>query len=995
MATAFEAHASEPIIERVMSSDSFLSAELTKAPLREQHGSLIADISHLPNDLKIVIQGAREHNLKNADLEFPRNRMVVFTGLSGSGKSSMAFDTLFAEGQRRYVESLSAYARQFLGQMDKPDVDFIEGLSPAVSIDQKTTNRNPRSTVGTITEIYDYLRLLFARTGVPHCPVCGAEVSAQTPQQMVDRLLTNPERTRFQILAPVVRGRKGEFEDLLDLLRGDGYARALIDGQMRQLSDDITLTKQKKHTIEVVVDRLIIKDGIRQRLTDSVETALRLANGLMVADFVDRDENDPLRRVPFSEHMACPNGHTLELDEIEPRTFSFNAPYGACPECTGLGFSLAIDPELVVPDPDKTLNEGAIEPWMMTKSTGDYYRHLLEGLASELGFDLDTPWKDLPEEVRQAVMYGKDFKVTVSYRNRWGRMREYSTGFEGVVRSLMRRHEETDSEQRKQYYESYMREVPCAVCHGKRLKPEVLAVTVEGKSIADVCDMSAERGLAWINELDLSGAKAQIAGEVVKEIRARLGFLNDVGLNYLTLSRAAKTLSGGEAQRIRLATQIGSGLVGVMYVLDEPSIGLHQRDNARLIDTLHHLRDLGNTLIVVEHDEDTIRSADWLVDIGPGAGEHGGEVVYSGPADHLVDATRSITGDYIAGRRRIEVPKKRRKTRTTKQLTVVGARENNLKDLTVRFPLGVMTCVTGVSGSGKSTLVNQILYPVLADKLNGARIVPGKHTRVEGVDQCDKVIHVDQNPIGRTPRSNPATYTGVWDKIRMLFAKTPEAQVRGYGPGRFSFNVKGGRCEACHGDGTLKIEMNFLPDVYVECEECHGKRYNRETLEVKYNGKTVADILDMPISEAAEFFKAYPAISRYLDTLVQVGLGYIRLGQPATTLSGGESQRVKLATELQRRSTGKTVYILDEPTTGLHFEDVNKLLVVLQGLVDKGNTVIVIEHNLDVVKSSDWIIDLGPEGGEGGGTIVAEGTPEHVVQCDESWTGRFLSPLLK
>ena len=995
MATAFEDHASEPIIERVMSSDSFLSAELAKAPLREQHGSLIADISHLPNDLKIVIQGAREHNLKNADLEFPRNRMVVFTGLSGSGKSSMAFDTLFAEGQRRYVESLSAYARQFLGQMDKPDVDFIEGLSPAVSIDQKTTNRNPRSTVGTITEIYDYLRLLFARTGVPHCPVCGAEVSAQTPQQMVDRLLTNPERTRFQILAPVVRGRKGEFEDLLDLLRGDGYARALIDGQMRQLSDDITLTKQKKHTIEVVVDRLVIKDGIRQRLTDSVETALRLANGLMVADFVDRDENDPLRRVPFSEHMACPNEHTLELDEIEPRTFSFNAPYGACPECTGLGFSLAIDPELVVPDPDKTLNEGAIEPWMMTKSTGDYYRHLLEGLASELGFDLDTPWKDLPEEVRQAIMYGKDFKVTVSYRNRWGRMREYSTGFEGVVRSLMRRHEETDSEQRKQYYESYMREVPCAVCHGKRLKPEVLAVTVEGKSIADVCDMSAERGLAWINELDLSGAKAQIAGEVVKEIRARLGFLNDVGLNYLTLSRAAKTLSGGEAQRIRLATQIGSGLVGVMYVLDEPSIGLHQRDNARLIDTLHHLRDLGNTLIVVEHDEDTIRSADWLVDIGPGAGEHGGEVVYSGPADHLVDATRSITGDYIAGRRRIEVPKKRRKTRTTKQLTVVGARENNLKDLTVRFPLGVMTCVTGVSGSGKSTLVNQILYPVLADKLNGARIVPGKHTRVEGVDQCDKVIHVDQNPIGRTPRSNPATYTGVWDKIRTLFAKTPEAQVRGYGPGRFSFNVKGGRCEACHGDGTLKIEMNFLPDVYVECEECHGKRYNRETLEVKYNGKTVADILDMPISEAAEFFKAYPAISRYLDTLVQVGLGYIRLGQPATTLSGGESQRVKLATELQRRSTGKTVYILDEPTTGLHFEDVNKLLVVLQGLVDKGNTVIVIEHNLDVVKSSDWIIDLGPEGGEGGGTIVAEGTPEHVVQCDESWTGRFLSPLLK
>lgn len=983
-----------PIVERVMSSDTFLSRELAKAPLVNQHDSLIADISHIPNDLKIVIQGAREHNLKNADLEFPRNRMVVFTGLSGSGKSSMAFDTLFAEGQRRYVESLSAYARQFLGQMDKPDVDFIEGLSPAVSIDQKTTNRNPRSTVGTITEIYDYLRLLFARTGVPHCPVCGALVGAQTPQQMVDRLLSYPDRTRFQILAPVVRGRKGEFADLLELLRSDGYARAIIDGELKSLSDDIHLTKQKKHTIEVVIDRLVIKDGIRQRLTDSIETALRLAHGIVIADFVDLEETDPNRQIPFSEHMACPNGHTLELDEIEPRTFSFNAPYGACPECTGLGFSLAIDPELVVPDPDKTLNEGAIEPWMMTKASGDYYRHVLEGLAEELHFDLDTPWKDLPEDIRHAIMYGKDFKVTVSYRNRWGRLREYSTGFEGVVRSLTRRHDETDSEQRKEYYESYMREIPCEVCHGKRLKPEVLAVTVDDKSIADVCDMSAQESLQWINALHLEGSAQEIAAEVIKEIRARLGFLNDVGLNYLTLSRAAKTLSGGEAQRIRLATQIGSGLVGVMYVLDEPSIGLHQRDNTRLIDTLHHLRDLGNTLIVVEHDEDTIKQADWVVDIGPGAGEHGGEVVYSGPSNHLVDAPRSITGDYIAGRKQIAIPQQRRPIDRKRQLTVVGARENNLKNLTVHFPLGVMTCVTGVSGSGKSTLVNQILYPVLADKLNGARIVPGKHTRVEGLEQCDKVIHVDQNPIGRTPRSNPATYTGVWDKIRALFAKTPEAQVRGYGPGRFSFNVKGGRCEACHGDGTLKIEMNFLPDVYVECEVCHGKRYNRETLEVKYNGKSVADILDMPIEEAADFFKAYPSISRYLDTLVQVGLGYIRLGQPATTLSGGESQRVKLATELQRRSTGKTVYILDEPTTGLHFEDVNKLLVVLQGLVDKGNTVIVIEHNLDVVKSSDWIIDLGPEGGEGGGTIVAEGTPEHIVQCDESWTGKYLAPLL-
>ena len=763
---------------------------------------------------------------------------------------------------------------------------------------------------------------------------------------------------------------------------------------MKQLSDDIKLTKQKKHTIEVVVDRLVVKDGIRQRLTDSIETALKLAKGIVVADFVDLDEKDPDRRKPFSEKRACPNGHQLELDEIEPRTFSFNAPYGACPVCTGIGYKLEIDPELVIPDPSKTLNENAIEPWGMTKGTGEYYRHVLEGLGDEMGFDLDTPWKDLPEEARQAIMYGRDFKVQVSYRNRWGRMREYSTGFEGVVRTLMRRHDETDSDQMKQYYESYMREVPCQACQGRRLRPEVLAVTVGGESIADVCDMSAEKSLAWVNGLQLEGSAAQIAGEVLKEIRARLGFLNDVGLNYLTLSRAAKTLSGGEAQRIRLATQIGSGLVGVMYVLDEPSIGLHQRDNERLITTLHHLRDLGNTLIVVEHDEDTIKNADWVIDIGPGAGEHGGEVIYSGPAKKLVDAPRSVTGDYIAGRRKIEVPQSRRKVRKTKQLRVVGARENNLKDLTVNFPLGVFTCVTGVSGSGKSTLVNQILYPVLADKLNGARIVPGKHTRVEGVDQCDKVIHVDQNPIGRTPRSNPATYTGVWDKIRTLFAKTPEAQVRGYGPGRFSFNVKGGRCEACHGDGTLKIEMNFLPDVYVDCEECHGKRYNRETLEVKYNGKSVADVLDMPIEEAAQFFKAYPSISRYLDTLVQVGLGYIRLGQPAPTLSGGESQRVKLATELQRRSTGKTVYILDEPTTGLHFEDVRKLLLVLQGLVDKGNTVIVIEHNLDVVKSADWLIDLGPEGGDGGGTIVTEGTPEQVAQCERSWTGKFLRGML-
>ncbi|MDN6016976.1 MAG: excinuclease ABC subunit UvrA, partial [Bifidobacterium mongoliense] len=941
--------------ERREEGESLIAGLIERAPLVGENGSLIADISKVPNDMKITVQGAREHNLKNVDLQIPRNRMVVFTGLSGSGKSSLAFDTLFAEGQRRYVESLSAYARQFLGRMDKPDVDFIEGLSPAVSIDQKTTNRNPRSTVGTITEIYDYLRLLFARTGIPHCPVCGEPVSSQTPQQMVDSLLHLAERTRFQVLAPVVRGRKGEFQDLLELLRSDGYARALIDGEMRQLSDDITLTKQKKHTIEVVVDRLVIKDGVRQRLTDSIETALKLAKGRIVVDFVDLDEHDPKRRRPFSERRACPNGHELEIDEIEPRTFSFNAPYGACPECTGIGYKLEIDPELVIPDPDKSLADGAIEPWGMTKTSGEYYRHVLEGLAEDMGFDMATPWRKLPEATRHAIMYGHDFKVKVSYRNRWGRLREYSTGFEGVVRTLMRRHDETDSEQMKQYYESYMREVPCQSCHGRRLKPEVLAVTVGDRSIAEVSEMPVQRSLQWATDLHLDGAAAKIAGEVLKEIRSRLGFLNDVGLNYLTLARAAKTLSGGEAQRIRLATQIGSGLVGVMYVLDEPSIGLHQRDNERLIATLHHLRDLGNTLIVVEHDEETIERADWLVDIGPGAGEHGGEVVYSGPSRHLVEASRSITGDYIARRRRIEVPEHRRRVRKTKQLKVVGARENNLKDIDVNFPLGVMTCVTGVSGSGKSTLVNSILYPVLANKLNGARIVPGKHRRVDGVSACDKVIHVDQNPIGRTPRSNPATYTGVWDKIRTLFAKTPEAQVRGYGPGRFSFNVKGGRCEACHGDGTLKIEMNFLPDVYVECEECHGKRYNRETLEVKYNGKTVSDVLDMPIEEAARFFKAYPSISRYLDTLTQVGLGYIRLGQPAPTLSGGESQRVKLATELQRRATGNTVYILDEPTTGLHFEDVRKLLIVLQGLVDKGNTVIVIEHNLDVIKSADWL----------------------------------------
>ena len=958
-------------------------------------GAVVDDLSSLPADHKIVISGAREHNLKNVDLAIPRNKMVVFTGLSGSGKSSLAFDTLFAEGQRRYVESLSAYARQFLGQMDKPDVDFIEGLSPAVSIDQKTTNRNPRSTVGTITEIYDYLRLLFARTGIPHCPECGAVIQAQTPQQIVDALLSYPEGTRFQVLAPVVKGRKGEFTELFDQLRSDGYSRVLVDGQMHRLSDSITLAKTHKHHIDVVVDRLAVKEGAKQRLTDSVETALRLTGGVVTAEFVDLDQDDPARFRPFSEHRSCPNGHELELEEIEPRTFSFNAPYGACPACTGIGYSLEIDPELVISDPDKSLADGVIEPWSATKTQQEYNSHLLQGLADEMGFSLKTPWKDLPKKVQNAILHGHNFEVKVHYRNRWGREREYSTGFEGVVHSLMRRYHETDSDQMKQYYESYMREVPCQVCQGKRLRPEVLAVTVDGKSIVDVCDMPVCDSLAWALNLHLEGAAAKIAAEVLKEIRARLGFLNDVGLGYLTLSRAAATLSGGEAQRIRLATQIGSGLVGVMYVLDEPSIGLHQRDNEKLIETLHNLRDLGNSLIVVEHDQETIETADWLVDIGPGAGEHGGVITYSGPAKSIVDAPLSITGDYLAGRREIAVPKQRRAVKKNgPHLRVVGARANNLKNLSVDIPLGVFTCITGVSGSGKSTLINQILYPVLADKLNGARIVPGKHTRVEGLDNLRKVIHVDQNPIGRTPRSNPATYTGVWDKIRQLFAKTPEAQVRGYGPGRFSFNVKGGRCEACHGDGTIKIEMNFLPDVYVECETCHGKRYNRETLEVKYNGKTVSDVLDMPIEEAAQFFKAYPSISRYLDTLVDVGLGYIRLGQPATTLSGGESQRVKLATELQRRSDGRTIYILDEPTTGLHFEDIRRLLAVLQGLVDKGNSVVVIEHNLDVIKSADWIIDLGPEGGEGGGTVVMQGTPEQVAECAESWTGKFLKPML-
>lgn len=942
---------------------------------------------------RLVVQGAREHNLRNVDLDLPRDKLVVFTGLSGSGKSSLAFDTIFAEGQRRYVESLSAYARQFLGQMDKPDVDFIEGLSPAVSIDQKSTNRNPRSTVGTITEVYDYLRLLFARAGTQHCPVCGERVTAQTPQQIVDRLLELPEGTRYQVLAPVVRGRKGEYADLFTELQAKGFARVRVDGEVAQLSAPPTLEKKLKHDIEVVVDRLVSRDGVQRRLTDSVETALGLAEGLLVIELVDADADDPDRFRRFSEKRACPNDHPLSLDEIEPRTFSFNAPYGACPECTGIGSRLEVDPELVIPDEDLSLAEGAVAPW--TLGSADYFQRVLGALADDLGFSMDQPWRALPQRAKDAVLHGKDHEVHVKYRNRWGRERQYSTGFEGVITFLHRRHEETDSEWSKEKYEAYMREVPCPVCQGARLKPEVLAVKVGGKSIAEVTNLPVGEARAFLTTLQLGVREAQIAGQVMKEIDARLGFLLDVGLDYLSLSRPAGTLSGGEAQRIRLATQIGSGLVGVLYVLDEPSIGLHQRDNRRLIDTLTRLRDLGNTLIVVEHDEDTIRAADWIVDVGPGAGEHGGRVIHSGDYAGLLAAPESVTGAYLSGRRSIPMPAQRRKIDTKRQVKVLGAKENNLQNIDVSFPLGVFTAVTGVSGSGKSTLVNSILYTVMANELNHARRVAGRHKRVTGLDQLDKVVHVDQAPIGRTPRSNPATYTGVWDRVRKLFAETTEAKVRGYTAGRFSFNVKGGRCEACSGDGTLKIEMNFLPDVYVPCEVCHGARYNRETLEVHFKGKTVADVLDMPIEEAAEFFAAVPAISRHLKTLVDVGLGYVRLGQPATTLSGGEAQRVKLATELQRRSTGRTVYVLDEPTTGLHFEDIRKLLAVLQSLVDKGNSVIVIEHNLDVIKNADWLIDMGPEGGSGGGVVVAQGTPEHVATVEASHTGRFLAEVLE
>ena len=938
---------------------------------------------------KLVVRGAREHNLKNVSIELPRDALVVFTGLSGSGKSSLAFDTIFAEGQRRYVESLSAYARQFLGQMDKPDVDFIEGLSPAVSIDQKSTNRNPRSTVGTITEVYDYLRLLFARAGRPHCPKCGKAVTRQSPQAIVDQILELPATTKFQVLAPVVRARKGEFLELFSDLITQGYSRARIDGEVVQLSDAPKLKKQEKHTIEVVIDRLTAKAESKTRLTDSIETALRLASGIVVLDFVDAKGDDKERT--YSEHLAC---HDCELsfEELEPRSFSFNSPFGACPECSGIGTKKEVDEDLIIPDDSISINDGAIAPWSGGQSS-DYFLRLLEALAKDLPFSLDTPWKKISAKAKDAILNGYEYEIKMKYKGRYG-ARNYTTGFEGVVPFIHRRHEETDSDYSRDKYEAYMREISCETCNGARLKPEVLAVTIGDKNISEICELSIADCATFLKQIKLNKREAQIAERVMKEVHARLGFLLDVGLDYLSLARPAGSLSGGEAQRIRLATQIGSGLVGVLYVLDEPSIGLHQRDNKRLIETLTRLRNLGNTLIVVEHDEETIRTADWIVDIGPGAGEHGGKVVVSGSYEDLIASKESITGAYLSGRKSIEIPKTRRPIDPKRKLVVKGAKENNLKDIEVEVPLGVFVSVTGVSGSGKSTLVNDILYTVLANKLNGARMVPGRHRTVSGIEHLDKVVHVDQSPIGRTPRSNPATYTGVFDKIRALFAETSEAKIRGYQQGRFSFNVKGGRCENCSGDGTITIEMNFLPDVYVPCEVCHGARYNRETLEVHYKGKTIAEVLNMPIEEAHGFFESVPAIARYLKTLNDVGLGYVRLGQSAPTLSGGEAQRVKLATELQRRSTGRTIYVLDEPTTGLHFEDVNKLLTVLNRLVDTGNTVVVIEHNLDVIKCSDWVIDMGPEGGFRGGLVVAEGTPEAVAKVKESYTGQFLGEIL-
>ncbi len=930
----------------------------------------------------IHIKGARAHNLKNLSIDLPREKLIVFTGISGSGKSSLAFDTIYAEGQRRYVESLSAYARQFLGQMDKPDVDFIEGLSPAISIDQKTASRNPRSTVGTVTEIHDYLRLLYARIGIPHCPNDGTPLVKQTPQQIVDQILELPEGTRFQVLAPVVRGRKGEYEGMLADLSKQGFSRARVDGEVRDLTEDIKLDRYFQHSIEVIVDRLVRKDGIEQRLTQSLETALKLTDGVVDIDIVDGPTHT------FSQHLACPvDGFSFE--ELQPRNFSFNSPYGACSDCSGIGTRFQVDPEMVVPNPDLSVAEGALHPWS-GRNRMQYYQRLLEGLAEDAGFDLDTPWSKLPKKTRELLLHGAgDRTVTVRYTNRFGRKRQYTASYEGVLPYLTRRHENAESDNARSYYEEYMREVPCDTCRGGRLNPVSLAVTIGGKGIAELSHLSLGDAHSFLAGLKLSERDSQIAERVLKEVRARLSFLLDVGLDYLTLARSAATLAGGEAQRIRLATQIGSGLVGVLYILDEPSIGLHQRDNQRLIETLLRLRDLGNTLIVVEHDEDTIRIADHIVDIGPGAGEHGGYIVAQGDIDAIVSAQDSVTGDYLAGRRQIEMPPSRR-IGTGGEIKVVGAKENNLDNITVSFPLGVFTAVTGVSGSGKSTLVEDILSSGLHHAIYRSRVVPGRHKRIEGVEQIDKIINIDQSPIGRTPRSNPATYSGVFDHIRTLFAATNESRARGYKPGRFSFNVSGGRCEACSGDGTIKIEMHFLPDVYVPCEECGGRRYNRETLEILWRGHAIADVLEMPVEEALEFFSNQPKIARILQTLHDVGLGYIRLGQSATTLSGGEAQRIKLAAELGKRSTGRTFYILDEPTTGLHFEDIRKLLIVLQRLVDAGNTVVVIEHNLDVIKSVDHVIDLGPEGGSGGGKVIAQGTPEEVSQVSQSYTGKFL-----
>ena len=939
----------------------------------------------------LVIRGAREHNLRNVSLDLPRDKLIVFTGLSGSGKSSLAFDTIYAEGQRRYVESLSSYARQFLGQMDKPDVDFIEGLSPAISIDQKSASRNPRSTVGTVTEVYDYLRLLFARIGVPHCPDHGVVISRQTPQQIVDRVLDLPEGTRFQVLAPVVRGRKGNYETLLADLAAQGYARVRIDGEIHELPTTVELARYEVHHIEVVVDRLVRREGMERRLTDSLEAALALAEGVAEVELVGREGDEPGERLTFSQHLACPVDG-VSYEELAPRNFSFNSPYGACPRCDGLGTQFEVDVELVVPDPDQTLADGAIAPW--AGGHLQYHQRLLESVCAERDIPMDVPWSALSTKQQKVLMHGTGVgKVEVRYRNRFGRTRSYNATFEGAVTWIQRRHADTESDSQREQFEGYMREVPCPACEGARLKPFTLAVTVDGLNIHELSAMSIRDAAGAFGAMTISDRDRIVADPILKEVNARLGFLLDVGLDYLSLHRSSATLAGGEAQRIRLASQIGSGLVGVLYVLDEPSIGLHQRDNRRLIDTLQRLRDLGNTVLVVEHDEDTIAVADYVVDIGPGAGEHGGAIVHAGTVKQLLKNKASITGQYLSGKRSIPVPESRRPATGT-ELRVVGAREHNLQGIDVSFPLGQFVAVTGVSGSGKSTLVNDILLRALMQKIYRSKTPPGLHKRVTGIEHLDKVIDIDQSPIGRTPRSNPATYTGVFDHIRKLFAQTTEAKVRGYLPGRFSFNVKGGRCENCAGDGTIKIEMHFLPDVYVPCEVCKGARYNRDTLDIEFKGRSIAEVLDMPCEEALEFFGNQPVIARHMQTLVDVGLGYVRLGQPAPTLSGGEAQRIKLASELSKRSTGHTIYLLDEPTTGLHFEDIRKLLTVLGRLVDQGNTVLVIEHNLDVIKTADWVIDLGPEGGSGGGTVVAQGPPEAVAADPTSHTGRFLRPLL-